>query len=158
MTNLKWILGPKPEDMPLNWQSKITELFKLETGETYTQTTFRMLGIPEWYGNKILIDSSLYPLAESLMGVMWCKPLLDDRIRIVALVLDNAVQNNSHGSNIINEVITLSRNQGKKHIQLEVRKSNVRAQNFYSRHGLEIEQTIANYYSNEDGLVMSGKL
>ena len=158
MANLKWILGPKPEDMPFNWQSKITELFKLETGETYTQTTFRMLGIPEWYGNKILIDSSLYPLAESLMGVMWCKPLLDDRIRIVALVLDNAVQNNSHGSNIINEVITLSRNQGKKHIQLEVRKSNVRAQNFYSRHGLEIEQTIANYYSNEDGLVMSGKL
>ena len=158
MTNLKWILGPKPEDMPLNWQSKITELFKLETGETYTQTTFRMLGIPEWYGNKILIDSSLYPLAESLMGVMWCKPLLDNRIRIVALVLDNAVQNNSHGSDIINEVITLSRNQGKKHIQLEVRKSNVRAQNFYSRHGLKIEQTIANYYSNEDGLVMSGKL
>ena len=158
MTNLKWILGPKPEDMPLNWQSKITELFKLETGETYTQTTFRMLGIPEWYGNKILIDSSLYPLAESLKGVMWSKPLLDDRIRIVALVLDNAVQNNSHGSNIINEVITLSRNQGKKHIQLEVRKSNVRAQNFYSRHGLEIEQTIANYYSNEDGLIMSGKL
>ena len=158
MANLKWILGPKPEDMPFNWQSKITELFKLETGETYTQTTFRMLGIPEWYGNKILIDSSLYPLAESLMGVMWCKPLLDDRIRIVALVLDNAVQNNSHGSDIINEVITLSRNQGKKHIQLEVRKSNVRAQNFYSRHGLEIEQTIANYYSNEDGLVMSGKL
>ena len=158
MANLKWILGPKPEDMPFNWQSKITELFKLETGETYTQTTFRMLGIPEWYGNKILIDSSLYPLAESLMGVMWCKPLLDDRIRIVALVLDNAVQNNSHGSDIINEVITLSRNQGKKHIQLEVRKSNVRAQNFYSRHGLKIEQTIANYYSNEDGLVMSGKL
>ena len=158
MANLKWILGPKPEDMPFNWQSKITELFKLETGETYTQTTFRMLGIPEWYGNKILIDSSLYPLAESLMGVMWCKPLLDNRIRIVALVLDNAVQNNSHGSDIINEVITLSRNQGKKHIQLEVRKSNVRAQNFYSRHGLKIEQTIANYYSNEDGLVMSGKL
>ena len=158
MTNLKWILGPKPEDMPFNWQSKITELFKLETGETYTQTTFRMLGIPEWYGNKILIDSSLYPSAESLMGVMWCKPLLDDRIRIVALVLDNAVQNNSHGSDIINEVITLSKNRGKKHIQLEVREPNVRAQNFYSRHGLEIEQTIANYYSNEDGLVMSGKL
>jgi ribosomal protein S18 acetylase RimI-like enzyme len=92
------------------------------------------------------------------MGVMWCKPLLNDRIRIVALVLDNAVQNNSHGSDIINEVISSSRNEGKKHIQLEVRKSNVRAQNFYSRHGLEIEQTITNYYSNEDGFVMSGKL
>ena len=144
--------------MSINWQSKVTELFRLETGETYTETTFSMLGIPEWYGNKILIDSSLYPSPESLMGVMWCKPLLNERIRIVALVLDNAVQNNSHGSEIINEVMRLSRNQGKKHIQLEVRKSNVRAQNFYSRHGLEIEQTIANYYSNEDGLVMSSKL
>ena len=144
--------------MPINWQSKVTELFKAETGETYSETTFRMLGIPEWYGNKLLIDSSLYPSADSLMGVMWCKPVLNDRIRIVALVLDNEVQNNSHGSEIINEVISLSKIQGKKHIQLEVRKSNIRAQNFYSRHGLKIEQTIANYYSNEDGLVMSSKL
>ncbi len=151
-------MGPKPEDMSINWQSKVTELFKTETGETYSETTFSMLGIPEWYGNKLLIDSSLYPSADSLMGVMWCKPLLNDRIRIVALVLNNEVQNNSHGSEIINEVISLSKNQGKKHIQLEVRKSNIRAQNFYSRHGLKVEQTIANYYSNEDGLVMSSKL
>ena len=60
--------------MPKNWQSKITELFKSETGESYTENTFRMLSIPEWYGNKILIDTSLYPLPESLMGVMWSKP------------------------------------------------------------------------------------
>ena len=156
--NLKWILGPKPENMPSNWQSKITELFKQETGEKYTETTFRMLGIPEWYGNKLLIDASLYPSPNSLMGVMWSKPLLENRIRIVALVIKKKVQNNNHGSEIISEIIDISKNQGKSHIQLEVRKSNHRAQKFYSRHGLIIEKTIQNYYSNEDGLVMCAKL
>ncbi len=156
--NLKWILGPKPEDMPANWQSKVTELFKQETGEIYDDTVFKMLGIPEWYGNKLLIDASVYPSPNSLLGVMWSKPLLEDRIRIVALVIDKKVQGNNHGSEIITEIITISKKQGKNHIQLEVRKSNHRAQNFYSRHGLKIEKTIRNYYSNEDGLVMCGKL
>ena len=55
ISELKWILGPKPEDMPEVWQNKVTELFKQETGETYNDTTFKMLGIPEWYGNKLLI-------------------------------------------------------------------------------------------------------
>ncbi len=156
--NLKWILGPKPEDMPANWQSKVTELFKQETGEIYDDTVFKMLGIPEWYGNKLLIDASVYPSPNSLLGVMWSKPLLEDRIRIVALVIDKKVQGNNHGTEIITEIINISKKQGKNHIQLEVRKSNHRAQNFYSRHGLKIEKTIQNYYSNEDGLVMCGKL
>ena len=144
--------------MPTSWQKKITELFKSETGETYTETTFTMLEIPEWYGNKILIDESLYPSPNSLMGVMWCKPLLEDRIRIVALVIDSEVQSNNHGSDAVSEVINLSKLRGLKHIQLEVRKSNLRAQNFYSRHGLKIERTIYNYYSTEDGYLMGGTL
>ncbi len=144
--------------MPKNWQSKITELFKSETGESYTENTFRMLSIPEWYGNKILIDTSLYPLPESLMGVMWCKPLLENRIRIVALVIHTKVQNNSHGTMILDDIIGHSKSEGKTMIQLEVRKSNVKAQKFYSRHGLKIEKTLSNYYSNEDGLLMVGEL
>tara|TARA_B100000287_G_scaffold160759_1_gene151629 strand:- start:18 stop:452 length:435 start_codon:yes stop_codon:yes gene_type:complete len=144
--------------MPKNWQSKITELFKSETGESYTENTFRMLSIPEWYGNKILIDTSLYPLPESLMGVMWSKPLLENRIRIVALVIDKKVQNNSHGTMILDDVIGHSKSEGKTMIQLEVRKSNIKAQKFYSRHGLKIEKTLSNYYSNDDGLLMVGEL
>ena len=144
--------------MPKNWQSKITELFKSETGESYTENTFRMLSIPEWYGNKILIDTSLYPLPESLMGVMWSKPLLENRIRIVALVIDKKVQNNSHGTMILDDIIEHSKSEGKTMIQLEVRKSNIKAQKFYSRHGLKVEKTLSNYYSNEDGLLMVGEL
>ncbi len=144
--------------MPKNWQSKITELFKSETGEKYSENTFRMLSIPEWYGNRILIDTSLYPLPESLMGIMWSKPLLENRIRIVALVIDKEVQNNSHGTKILGEIIGHSKSEGKTIIQLEVRKSNIKAQKFYSRHGLKIEKTLSNYYSNEDGLLMVGEL
>ena len=151
-------LGPKPEEMPKNWQLKITELFKSETGENYSENTFRMLNIPEWYGNKILIDTSLYPLPESLMGIIWSKPLMENRIRIVSLVIDKKAQNNSHGTMILDDIIGHSKSEGKTIIQLEVRKSNIKAQKFYSRHGLKIEKTLSNYYSNEDGLLMVGEL
>ena len=144
--------------MPKNWQSKITELFKSETGENYSENTFRMLNIPEWYGNKILIDTSLYPLPESLMGIIWSKPLMENRIRIVSLVIDKKAQNNSHGTMILDDIIGHSKSEGKTIIQLEVRKSNIKAQKFYSRHGLKIEKTLSNYYSNEDGLLMVGEL
>ena len=158
ISELKWILGPKPEDMPEVWQNKVTELFKQETGETYNDTTFKMLGIPEWYGNKLLINSAIYPLPESLMGVVWSKPIFGDRIRIVSLVLSKAAQNQNHGSEVLTELMNLAKSDGMQTIQLEVRKSNLKAQNFYSRHGLEIEKTIKNYYSNEDGLLMAGDL
>ena len=148
----------KAEEMPKNWQLKITELFKSETGENYSENTFRMLNIPEWYGNKILIDTSLYPLPESLMGIIWSKPLLENRIRIVSLVIDKKAQNNSHGTMILDDIIGHSKSEGKTIIQLEVRKSNIKAQKFYSRHGLKIEKTLSNYYSNEDGLLMVGEL
>ena len=144
--------------MPKNWQLKITELFRSETGENYSENTFRMLNIPEWYGNKILIDTSLYPLPESLMGIIWSKPLMENRIRIVSLVIDKKAQNNSHGTMILDDIIGHSKSEGKTIIQLEVRKSNIKAQKFYSRHGLKIEKTLRNYYSNEDGLLMVGEL
>ena len=144
--------------MPENWQTKVTELFKLETGEIYNDTTFRMLGIPEWHGNKLLIDTKLYPLPDSLMGVLWSKPIFDNRIRIVSLVLDVQAQNQNYGTEVLTELKSNAKSDGKQMIQLEVRKSNVKAQNFYSRHGLKIDKTINGYYSNEDGLLMIGEL
>jgi len=144
--------------LPVNWQAKVTELFKVETGEVYTDTTFRMLGIPEWHGNKLLIDTKLYPLPDSLMGVLWSKPIFDNRIRIVSLVLDVEAQNQNYGTEVLTELKSNAKSDGKHMIQLEVRKSNIKAQNFYSRHGLKIDKTIRDYYSNEDGLLMIGDL
>jgi len=144
--------------LPENWQAKVTELFKIETGEIYSDTTFRMLGIPEWHGNKLLVDTKLYPQPDSLMGVLWSKPIFDDRIRIVSLVLDVQAQNQNYGTEVLTELKSKAKSDGKHMIQLEVRKSNVKAQNFYSRHGLKIDKTINGYYSNEDGLLMIGEL
>ena len=117
--------------MPDRWQAKVTELFKHQTGEFYNNTTFRMLGIPEWHGNKLLIDTKLYPLPESLMGVLWSKPLLENRIRVVSLVPDE--QANKNYADVLTELMTRARDDGNILIQLEVRKSNLKAQNFYSK-------------------------
>ena len=83
---------------------------------------------------------------------------MENRIRIVSLVIDKKAQNNSHGTMILDDIIGHSKSEGKTIIQLEVRKSNIKAQKFYSRHGLKIEKTLSNYYSNEDGLLMVGEL
>ena len=140
--------------MPVGWQAKITDLFYNETGESYSDTTFRMLAIPEWYGNRLLIDEEKYPNPDALLGVIWSKPLHNNRIRIVSLVLSEEVQGKNYGSDILNEIMTEAKTEGKHALQLEVRKSNIKAQRFYHKHGLEIYGTIENYYSNEDGYVM----
>ena len=95
---------------------------------------------------------------DSLMGVLWSKPIFDNRIRIVSLVLDVEAQNQNYGTEVLTELKSNAKSDGKHMIQLEVRKSNVKAQNFYSRHGLKIDKTIRDYYSNEDGLLMIGDL
>ncbi|MCH1481902.1 MAG: GNAT family N-acetyltransferase, partial [Candidatus Poseidoniaceae archaeon] len=78
------------------------------------------------------------------------------RVRIVALVIDNQHQGEGLGSRVVEDLFSISRAIERNTIQLEVRVSNIRAQRFYQRFGLNIHQTIANYYSDEDGYVMMG--
>lgn len=156
MSNISWILGPKPEDMPETWKLRISQLFKQETGESYTDSTFRMLQIPEWAGNRLLINHQDYPHPKSLIGVLWSKQIFDDRVRIVALVVENQYQGQGLGSAAIKELLATSREIGRNIIQLEVRVSNQRAQKFYQRFGLNVKQTIDNYYADEDGYMMMG--
>ena len=156
VSQFSWILGPKPEDMPETWKLRISQLFKQETDESYTDSTFNMLKIPQWEGNGLLIDHQKYPSPDSLIGVLWAKQILQDRVRIVALVIDNQHQGEGLGSRVIEDLFSISRAIERNTIQLEVRVSNMRAQRFYQRFGLNIHQTIANYYSDEDGYVMMG--
>tara|TARA_B100000767_G_scaffold206461_1_gene193398 strand:- start:6044 stop:6520 length:477 start_codon:yes stop_codon:yes gene_type:complete len=156
MSNISWILGPKPEDMPETWKLRISQLFKQETGESYTDSTFRMLQIPEWNGNRLLINHQDYPHPKSLIGVLWSKQIFDDRVRIVALVIEEQYQGQGLGTKVIKELFTTSREIERNTIQLEVRVSNLRAQKFYQQFGLNIQQTIDNYYADEDGYMMVG--
>ena len=154
--NVSWVLGPKPEDMPDTWKSRISQMFKQETGESYSDSTFRMLQIPDWAGNRLLIDHQKYPDPESLVGVLWSKQIFEDKVRIVALVIEEQYQGQGLGTKMIDELFSISRELEKNTIQLEVRVSNIRAQKFYQRFGLKIQQTIANYYADEDGYMMVG--
>ena len=141
--NVSWILGPKPEDMSDTWKSRISQMFKQETGESYSDSTFRMLQIPKWAGNRLLIDHQKYPSPESLVGVLWSKQIFEDKVRIVALVIEEQYQGQGLGTKMIDELFSISRELEKNTIQLEVRVSNIRAQKFYQRFGLKIQQTIA---------------
>ena len=47
---------------------------------------------------------------------------------------------------------------GVKYVQLEVRCSNTKAQEFYRRRGMEIISRIDMYYKNEHGYMMNGEL
>ncbi len=158
MEDIRWILGVTPENLPESWKERIRNLFRNETGELYSDKTFEMLQIPEWQGNQLLIDHSKYPSSISLIGVLWSKPLLENKIRIVAFVIDNKYQSHGHGSYAMSELFYHANSIGRNDIQLEVRCSNIRAQEFYKKLGFDIDQKIKGYYSNEDGFLMTGKV
>ncbi len=155
MDKINWVLGLTPDDIPVQWKTRITELLKNETGEYYNDSTFKMLQIPEWQGNKLLIDQQKYPEPESLVGIFWCKPITNQRIRIVAFVIDKKYQSRGFGTIVINEILEYSKNSNHNSVQLEVRCSNIRAQKFYQHFGFQIVNKINGYYSNEDGYLMS---
>ena len=86
MTDIQWVYGLKPESMTLQWRQKIIDLFLSETQEIYHDSSLINLAIPEWDGNLMLIDRDTYPEASSLKGILWCKPFMEDSVRVVAFV------------------------------------------------------------------------
>lgn len=158
MTDIQWVYGLKPESMTSQWRQKIIDLFHNETQEVYHESSLLKLSIPEWDGNLMLIDRDTYPDASSLKGILWCKPFMDDSVRVVAFVLDEEFQSLGHGSKAWKYMTTRLKNQGKNHIQLEVKCSNLEAQKFYRNRGMEIIRRIDLYYKTEHGYMMRGNL
>ena len=158
MTDIQWVYGIKPESMNLQWRQRIIDLFLSETQEVYQDSSLINLAIPEWDGNLMLIDRETYPEASSLKGILWCKPFMEDSVRVVAFVIDKIFQSKGHGGNAWKWMTEKMKNQGKKHVQLEVKCSNVNAQNFYRIRGMEIIRRIDLYYKTEHGYMMRGNL
>lgn len=158
MTDIQWVYGLKPESMTLQWRQRIIDLFLSETQEVYQDSSLINLAIPEWDGNLMLIDRSTYPEASSLKGILWCKPFMENSVRVVAFVIDQTFQSKGYGGNAWKFMIGKMKNQGKKHVQLEVKCSNVDAQHFYRVRGMEIIRRIDLYYKTEHGYMMRGDL
>ena len=117
-----------------------------------------MLQIPEWAGNRLLIDHQKYPSPESLVGVLWSKQIFDDRVRIVAFAIDSEFKNKGLGSQAWNLLVEAARKDSHNEIQLEVRGDNLFAIEFYRRRGLEVVSTLEGYYKAGIGYVMRGEI
>jgi ribosomal protein S18 acetylase RimI-like enzyme len=158
MSNIQWVFGLKPESMTLEWRDRVRELFLQETDELYKDSSIINLAIPEWDGNLMLIDQDEYPNPASLKGLLWCKPFLEDTVRVVAFVIVESLQAKGFGSIAWNIMTRKLKIDGKSHVQLEVKSSNIKAQEFYRKRDMEIISRIDMYYKDEHGYMMRGKL
>ena len=156
MTNIQWILGVEPSKLPVEWRQGVQALFLNETGETYADVSVSSLPIPAWDGNMLLVDMNLYPKPQSLKGLLWSLPFLDTGVRIAAFAIHSDQQGQGWGSQVWNHLMAACRGGGKSFIQLEVKASNTRAQEFYRKRGLEVEKHLENYYQSGLGYMMKG--
>ena len=156
MTNIQWILGVEPSKLAVEWRQGVQALFLNETGETYADVSVSSLPIPAWDGNMLLVDMNLYPKPQSLKGLLWSLPFLDTGVRIAAFAIHSDQQGQGWGSQAWNHLMAACRGGGKSFIQLEVKASNTRAQEFYRKRGLEVENHLENYYQSGLGYMMKG--
>ena len=158
MADIQWVYGIKPESMTSKWRQKIIDLFHHETQEVYHESSLLKLSIPEWDGNLMLIDREVYPKASSLKGIFWSKPFMEDSTRIVAFVIDKELQSRGHGGRAWSFMQKRMKEMGVRFLQLEVKCSNIKAQEFYRARGMKIISRIDMYYKNEHGYMMRGKI
>jgi|TARA_B110000967_G_scaffold180161_1_gene196240 ribosomal protein S18 acetylase RimI-like enzyme len=158
MSNIQWMYGEEPKNLPIDLKERIRTLFLNETGEEYTLESLSNLPIPKWSGNMLLIDQQQYPAPESILGVLWALPHEVNGVRIAAFVLEGRHQSCGWGGNAWEHLIAISRSMGKTTIQLEVKAENTRAQGFYKSRGLEVVRHIPHYYKSGVGYEMKGPL
>jgi ribosomal protein S18 acetylase RimI-like enzyme len=156
MTNIQWILGVEPANLPEDWRATVKELFLQETGEVYADVSIASLPIPAWDGNLLLVDMDLYPDSSSFKGLMWALPFLQDGVRIAAFALQAEYQGFGWGSLAWNHLVGVCHANQKNFIQLEVKASNNGAIKFYRTRGLEVRKHLENYYKSGLGYMMNG--
>ncbi|MEJ6715722.1 MAG: N-acetyltransferase [Euryarchaeota archaeon] len=156
MANIQWILGVEPVKMPADWRAMVKDLFLEETGEVYADVSIASLPIPSWDGNMLLVDMDRYPEPSSLRGLLWALPFLDEGVRIAAFAIHADLQGQGWGSQAWNHLAAACHGEEKSFIQLEVKASNKRAQEFYRTRGLKVESHLENYYQSGLGYMMKG--
>ena len=148
-----WLLGPEPSKLSNEQIETIRLLFLEETGEIYIPESIRSLPVPNWQGNLLLTDNN-----GIIKGVMWATPFKDDIIRIVAFVIDSENRGKGLGSEVWDRIVSVAKQLGKTHIQLEVKADNEFAIEFYRRRGLKIKKELYGYYSSGVGYMMRGEI
>lgn len=113
MSNIQWMYGEEPKNLPDEWKEKIKSMFLNETGEEYTLESLSNLPIPKWSGNMLLINQDEYPASDSIVGVLWALPHEINGVRIAAFVLEAKHQSSGWGGKAWQHLVEISRTAGK---------------------------------------------
>ena len=157
MPRMVWMPGGRLLDYTENAVQDVIDLFRDETGERYAEASVRHLPIPEWDANLVLVDAEQEP-PRKIEGVFFGTPFKEDIVRIAAFVIAKKHQGQAHGSRAWLRFNKEAWKRGFRHVQLEVKADNVRAQHFYAQRGLSVLQELDGYYQSGKGYMMRGPL
>lgn len=156
MSTLAWVPCPSPSDLSDADCQTVLDLFWNETGEVYSETSVRLLPIPVWPGNMMLVD--LESEIASIEGVLWATPFKDGIVRVAAFVLHRRHQGQGLGSLAWKMLVEAMLEAGYAEVQLEVKAANHRAQSFYKLRGMSVQSELVGYYASGLGFMMKGPL
>lgn len=156
--NIQWMLGPEPKNLSPEWRREVLELFLVVNGEKYSDASVANLPIPQWGGNLLLLDGNDISNPKCLKGLLWTTPFKDDIVRVAAFSISSELQSKGLGSLAWNHFVDCAINAGYSKVQLEVKASNIRGQEFYRKRGLEIMNKLEGYYASGLGYMMRGDL
>lgn len=156
--SIQWMLGPEPKDLSPQWKNEVLELFLRENGEKYSLASVSGLAIPQWGGNLLLLEGTDYSNPKCLKGLLWTLPFKDDIVRVAAFSICSQLQSKGLGSLAWNYFVDHAIQAGYRRVQLEVKASNIRGQEFYRKRGLSIINQLEGYYASGLGYMMRGEL
>ena len=156
--NIRWMLGPEPKNLSAEWKQEVLELFLNENGETYSDASLSNLPIPQWGGNLLLLEGNDHSNPKCLKGLLWATPFKDEIVRVAAFSITSELQNKGVGSLAWNHFVDCAIDAGYHKVQLEVKASNIRGQNFYRKRGLVIMSELEGYYASGLRYMMSGDM
>ena len=143
--DIQWMLGPEPKNLSPVWTQEVLQLFLRENGEQYSQESISNLPIPKWGGNLLLLEGTDISDPNCLKGLLWATPFMNEIVRVAAFSITSEYQNKGYGRAACK-------------VQLEVKASNTRGQEFYRKRGLVIMNELQGYYSSGLGYMMRGNL
>ena len=94
---------------------------------------------------------------ENIVGILLYS-VMYERTEIDYICVKKEYRNKNIATDLINEMFTILIQENVETVSLEVRKSNIPAQNFYKKMGFSEVAIRSNYYKNEDGILMVRKL
>lgn len=127
----------------------IIELLKETNGQPFTETALCHMLESDVYSIFIYIDKE-----PSAFIITWQSDIYG---QIIDFAVKQDKQNKGIGKTLLKEAINNLVLKGINEISLEVRKTNEKAVYIYESFGFKYENTIPNYYKNEDGLLYRWK-